>query len=247
MLRDLRTAILTSVFTVLFAIVAVYLFPWSKIKIGSNPLFPKDTITVTGESQGKQTNQKASFYASISSNNDDKQKALDEVNTKMTSLITELKTLGIPAEDIQTQNLGVNEKPVSYPVPVDTTKKWTANNTITVTVNDTSKVQGVADLLTINATNVSGPNYTVDNTTDTQADTLAEAIGNAKKKAEKIAAASGRTLGNAIKIDEGGNYGYPIPLMERSGTVSSDTKTVPPVEPGSQTVYKTVTVTFELK
>lgn len=240
-------SVLTAFWTVLFMVLVLYLFPWNLIKIGSNPLFPKDTITVSGEAQGKQASQIALYYASVNASNDDKQTALNEVNTKMTALIAEVKKLGVPDEDIQTQNVGVNEYPPSYPVPVDTTvKRWTANNSITITLRDLTKASNLADILTIMGTNVSGPNYQADNTTSTQADVLGEAIENARKKAEKIAQASGRTLGKAIKIDEGGYGVYPV--MERSMGVGGDTKVLPPpTEPGSQTVYKTVTVTFELR
>lgn len=251
--KTIFQSILTSLFTVLFAVLLLYFFPWDKIKIGNNPLFPKSTITVTGEAQASQKNQIAQFSATVTASNDDKQKTQDEVNTKMTSLLDQVKALGIPDDDIKTQNISIYQQPSPYPVTMMYPTRgqvgsgaWVASNSIAITVKDLSKVSALADLLAKSgATNVYGPNYTADNTTNTQADILGQAIENARKKAEKIALASGRTLGKATKIDEGIQYGGPIPLMEKSVGLGSAPST--PVQPGTETIYKTVTVTFELR
>lgn len=250
--RSFFQSLLTAFFTVFLSMVVIYFFPWDKVKIGSNPFLAKSTITVTGEAQASQKNQIATFNATVTSSNDDKQKATDDVNTKMTSLINEIKNLGIPDNDIKTQNISIYQQPSPYPVTMLYPTRgqvgsgaWAASNSITITVRDLSKVSSLADLLAKSgATNVYGPNYTVDNTTDTQADVLGQAIENARKKAEKIAQASGRTLGKATKIDEGAQFGGPIPLMEKGIAQGSTPST--PVQPGTETIYKTVTVTFEL-
>ncbi|HEX6977364.1 MAG TPA: SIMPL domain-containing protein [Patescibacteria group bacterium] len=254
--RTFLSSVLTAFLTVLFGVLVLYLFPWDKIKIGNNPLFPKSTITVSGEAQGNEKNQIATFTASVMSTNDDKQKAVDETNTKMTDLIKSVKALGIVDDDIKTENISIYEQPSPYPVPMMYPTRtgtgqgaWAANNTTTVTVRDLTKVSPLADLLQKGgATNVYGPNYTVDNTTNTQADVLGQAIENARKKAEKIAQASGRSLGKAVTIQEGGQYGGIYPLqMDKAVGLGGGSAPSTPVQPGTQTVYKSVTVTFELK
>jgi len=69
------------------------------------------------------------------------------------------------------------------------------------------------------------------------------AIKDAREKAESIAKASGRTLGKVISVNDGNTSSvYPMYAMKDSagggGAVT---------EPGSTTVYKNLTVVFELK
>lgn len=249
--KSIFQSILTSFLTVLLMALVVLI----GVKFFPNLFIPtKSTITVTGEAQSDQKNQIATFNASVTSSNDDKQKAVDETNTKMTDLIKSIKDLGIADDDIKTENISVYEQPSPYPVPMmypirggTGSGAWAANNSITITVRDLTKVSNLADLLTKSgATNIYGPNYTVDNTTNAQADVLAQAIENAKKKAEKIAQASGRSLGKAVTIQEGGSS-VVYPLTEKAVGLGGGTAPSTPVQPGTQTIYKTVTVTFELK
>ncbi|MEK7526591.1 MAG: SIMPL domain-containing protein [Patescibacteria group bacterium] len=221
---------------------------WGKVEF-----LPASTITVTGEAKKQESNQIANFYAGVSASNDDKQEAIDEVNTKMTDIVKKIKEFGIEDKDIQTQNVNVNENQQAeiliYP-PTDSKQqaKWSANNSITITLRDVAKAQALTDMLTATgATNVSGPNYSLDSYSDASEDLLADAIVDAKTKAEKIAKASGRRLGKVITVSEGGSPVYYPVALESKGR-GGDTTSVPtPVEPGSQTVYKSVTVVFELR
>ncbi len=247
-LQSILTAFLTVILMVLVVLVGVKFFP--------NLLVPtKSIITVTGEAQQDQKNQIATFTASVMSTNDDKQKATDATNSQMTNLISSVKALGISDNDIKTENISVYQQPSPYPVQMmypirgggTGSGAWVANNSITITIRDLSKVSNLADLLNKSgATNVYGPNYTVDNTINTQADVLGQAIENARKKAEKIAQASGRTLGKAITIQEGGQNNVIYPMMEKAVGLGGGSPSTP-VQPGTQTVYKSVTVTFELR
>src|SRR5258708_1202912 len=177
-----KSSILTAFLTIVFAILFLYLFPWDKIRIGNSPLFPRSTITVTGEAQGTQKNQIAIYNVTVSASNDDKAKATDEVNTKMTNIINGIKAMGIADDDIKTENISVyqNPQPLIYAPGGAQIRPsgggngaWQANNSIAITLRDISKASALSDLLNKSgATNVYGPTYTVDNTTNTQADIL---------------------------------------------------------------------------
>ena len=125
--------------------------------------------------------------------------------------------------------------------------KWTANNSITITLRDIAKAQSLVDTLNkTGATNVSGPNYALDSSSEASEDLLAQAIDDARTKATKIAKASGRRLGKVITVSEisGSPIFYPTALESKG---RGDTSVPTPVEPGSQTVYKSITVVFELR
>ena len=196
-----------------------------------------------------QKSQLASFSAGVTAYNDDRQKAVDEVNTKVEKLIVDVKSFGIAAEDIQTQSVSVNQNVVElqrYPVTTQP-GEWMASNTITIKLRDVEKASALTDLLNASgATQVYGPNFTLDPTnTASEGELLRQAVDNARQKAEMVAKASGKRLGPVITVSESGGRGiYPLAALEKSDTSSS----VPaPIEPGTQTSYKSVTVVFELK
>lgn len=209
-----------------------------------------NSITVTGEAKSKLTTQIANFSASVSIFNETKKTAVDEVNTKMTAIITALKDFGIDEADIQTQNVSVNEVKENpemmliYP-PTPTKPGWQASNSISIALRSIDQASQLTDLLaSLEATDVSGPYFSVDDATQAQADLLTQAIENAREKADKIAKASNRKLGKVITVTEGYSSN-PGPLYRTSGIDMMEAGA--PVQPGSETIAQTVTVTFQLK
>lgn len=118
-----------------------------------------------------------------------------------------------------------------------------ASNTIEITLHDVSKASGLTDILNKGATNVYGPNLTVDpNNQTTGNDLLAKAIQDARTKAEAMAKAGNQTVGKMINVVEGGNS-YPVPYL----SAASLKDTSAPIQPGTSNLYKSVTVTFEIR
>jgi len=209
------------------------------------------SITVSGEAKSKLTSQIAHFSASVSVFNETKQTAVNEVNTKMTAIIKAVKDFGIDESDIQTQNVSVNEVKENpemlliYP-PRPTQPGWQASNSISLVLRSVDQASELTDLLaSLEATDVSGPYFSVDDTTQAQTDLLTQAIDNARVKADKIAQASNRKLGKVITVTEGYSSN-PGPLYRAAG-MGMDSAVSAPVEPGSETITQTVTVTFQLK
>lgn len=223
--------------------------PFGSINWGRVSLLPAATITVTGSSQKDIKSQVADFTASVTFYNDDKQKAINEVNTKVEKLIANLKAFGIDGSDIKTQTVSVSEQPdveiMIYPPRIQP-GKWMVSNTIEIKLRNVDKASALTDLLSQSgATNVYGPNFSLDiEDKSNEADLLKEAVNDAKSKAEVVAKASGSRLGKVISVNESG-VNYPIPLYEKAVGVGGDTSS--PIEPGTQTSYKSVTVVFELK
>lgn len=232
---------------IVLILLSVFLIPWDRVNWGTISLLPASTVTVTGEAKSQQTTQIATFTAGVTAINDDKQKAVDEVNQKVEALITSVKEFGIPVEDIKTQNLSVYQQ--EEPVTVggrqrSTPGQWRVSNDVMITVRDVAKTAALADLLTASgATNVYGPNFAVDDTQKAEVELVDQAIKNAREKAVAIAAASGQEVGKVITVSESG-VSSPIPLYAARDMGGGGGT---PIEPGSQTVYKSLTVTFELK
>lgn len=240
--------------TIVVLALGIRFLPLDAINWGRFSVLPAATITVTGQAQGTQTNQVGTFNATVTVSDKVKETAVNSVNTKMTALIKSIKDYGIADADIKTETVSVYQLPVAipqaqgmmYPVPPQPVGNgdWQASNSISITLRDLTKASGFSDLLNKSgATNVYGPNLTVDQTSGSNTDLLSQAVDDARKKAEAIAKSGGQTIGKMINVQESG-VSYPMPMMA-TRDISGGTTT--PIQPGTSTLYKSVTVVFELK
>jgi hypothetical protein len=178
-----------------------------------------------------------------------KEETIEEVNKKINELIDSVKAFGISTDDIKTQSMSVyqqQEQPMylssGNPSKVD---QWVVNNTVEITLRDVAKTQELIDLLNKSgANNVYGPNFRIEETSDSEKDLVTEAIADAKEKAEIIAKAAGRRLGKVVNVNEGyGGTSYPMYSSIKADGLGGGAS----AEPGTSTISKTLTVTFELK
>lgn len=225
--------------------VAVYLLP--KVDWGSLRWLPAETVTVSGEAKTTLKNQIASFSAGVDAVNDKKDVAVAEVNTKMEALIKAVTEFGIAKEDIQTQNLSYYQNEEMYwdnGVQKSRKGQWRVSNSVEITLREVDKANKLADLLAESgANNVYGPNFQFDDTSEAEKELFDQAIADAREKAEIIAKSSGRNLGKVISVAEGSGTSNVYPLYSRGAEGGGGA----PIEVGSGTVYKEVTVVFELK
>lgn len=245
--RTIVSSFLVSVFILVGIFVASKLgLNWGKVEF-----LPASTITVTGDAKSEQKSETATYFVTVSAGNDDKQTAINEVNTKMNDILAKVKAFGVPDTDIKTQQVSIYEslemEILTYPAPPRVAGKWQASNSLEVKLSDASKATAFTDLLnSTGATSVSGPNFGLTDVNESSDKLLEEAINDARQKAEKIAKASGRRLGKVITVSEAGYTGPIYPMaMEAKGRGGDVVAT--PIEPGTQEVYKSVTVVFELR
>lgn len=228
--------------TVLLA--GFYFLPWQKINWGKLTLSPAKTVTVTGEAQTKQKNQVATFTAGVSTVNDSKETAIAEVNQKIETIIKASKDFGIKTEDIKTQNLNVYQREETYYEEGRQKSRpgqWNVNNSLEIKLREADRASSFADLLAKSgATNVWGPNFSLDEDERGENSLFEEAFKNAKEKAEIIARANGGKLGKVVSVNEGFRTVPVFRALEGAGGGGM------PVEPGSSTISKTLTVVFEL-
>lgn len=225
---------------------SAFFIPWKNINWGKVALLPASTVTVTGTAKSQEKNQVAVYSAGVSVVSDNKEQAIADVNKKTQSLIDAVKTFGIPAADIKTQNLNVFQSEETYyeeGVQKARPGQWRVNNTIEIKLRNVDSASQLTDILSKSgANNIYGPNFSIEESEAKETSLLGEAINNAKEKANLMAQASGKKLGTIINIVEGGAQ-TPIALFRMEGGGAGGA----PVEPGSSTVTKTVTVTFELQ
>ena len=222
---------------------SLFLLTVKNIEWGKVRYLQSETVTVTGEAKTTQKNQLASFNAGVNVIKTNKDEAVAEVNQKMDALIETVKALGVPEEDIKTQTMSVYQQ--QDPSQPKVNGSWSVNNSVEITLRNIDKVNELTDLLNKSgANNVYGPNFRIDDTNSIEKTLYDAAVQDAKDKATLIAKASGRKLCKVVTVNDGGTVSNIYPMYSSlkaadgmgGGAVS---------EPGSATVSKTLTVSFE--
>ncbi|MCR4263807.1 MAG: SIMPL domain-containing protein [Candidatus Roizmanbacteria bacterium] len=244
----MNTKILTTIAAgAVVVLVAVFIAPWWLINWGTLSLREGKTVTVIGTAESNISNQIATFNVGFNAVNENKEEAVMTVDEAMTQIIEEVKAFGIPEEDIQTSGNSIyqEEEPITLEGrQTSQPGRWRVSNNITITLRDITRVQELNDILSSSgANNVWGPNFTVDETSEADNELLGKAIENAREKAAVLAEASGKQVGSVLSISEAGSSAGPFLLRtdEMGGGGGA------PIEPGTQTVSKSITVTFELR
>jgi uncharacterized protein len=238
------SAAINGVTVAIVFIAGAFFLPWENVRWGKVENTIPETTTVTGTAETQEKSQIASFTAGATAVKDDKQEAVNEVNSKVEALVASIKNFGIPDKDIKTQNLSIYQDQETY--HEDGRQKtrpgqWRVSNSVNITLRDVDKASDLAKLLaTGGATNVYGPNFSLDDTSQAEQDLLEQAIENAKQKAEIIATTSGRKLGKVVNVTEGYQPANVFSAYADMGGGGGG------IEPGTGTVSKTVTITFEL-
>lgn len=126
---------------------------------------------------------------------------------------------------------------------------YTASESITVkirSVDDVGKImEGLGGL---NVSNLSGPNFAIDNEDSLKAEARQKAIVEAKAKAEILAKDLGVSLVKITGFSESGNYSYPMMYGKSVMMDSVASAPLPAVVPkGENTISSDVTITYEIR
>lgn len=117
-----------------------------------------------------------------------------------------------------------------------------ATNQVTVKIRDIAKIGATLDrMVGAGATDVSGIEFSVTDSTQALDKARREAVADARRKAQIYAEAAEVRLGRAILIQEDG-AATPGPLRASMMARADST----PVLPGEQTLRASVTISFEL-
>jgi uncharacterized protein YggE len=166
--------------------------------------------------------------------------ALSANASAMKDVLAALESAGIAKEDVQTTEVSL------YPETADdgrTVTGYSASSTVTVTVRKLGDAGKVVDAaVRAGATDVYGPNLHPSDTDEAYGEAVDKAFDDARAHAEAIAAKAGLSLGAPIAIVEGGGYA-PGPVMAYDRAAAAE---VAPVEPGTQQVSASLTVTFAI-
>jgi hypothetical protein len=220
----------------LLAVAVVVLLTGAGGAGGTSSAAIQRSIVVMGHGSVSTVPDRAQLSFGVSSTAKTASAALRANAAEMTKVIAAVKAQGIAAADIRTEFVSLSPR---YSSSGEDVVDYTASNSVGVTVRNLAKAGAVIDAaVDAGANQVNGPNLVRSDANTLYRLALRAAIANARAKAQTIAKASGLTLRRITGVTESGG---PSPVSEpaRAGVTPST-----PIEPGTQFVEASVTVTF---
>ncbi len=165
----------------------------------------------------------------------------------MDAVITKIKTLGIAAADIQTTGINLGAQyDYDQQRQQQVFRGYRASNRVDVTLREVKRAGPVLDaLVAAGATDLSGPEFSIDDDTAQRAQARKVAFDKAKAQATQYAKWNGYSGVRLLSVSESANVARPMP-MARMTAMDAAEKAPTPVEPGLVGTSVTVSVTYEM-
>lgn len=249
------------------ATLLILVFAWQKV-FPSQPINDR-TLPITSEGRVSVRPDLGQVTLSLTSEGKDPKSIEGKNAEKVNSIIAFLKNEGVKSEDIKTSEFSLQPKyysPWDYPripCPVFDAEGnkifpcppinqivvgYTITQSLAIKLRTFEKVGTLlSGAIERGATQVNSLVFSVDDPDQYKKEARAIAIRKAKDQAKELADAGGFKVGKVLSIQEGYSY-FPQPyrLTESTGAPSPE-KATPQIEPGSQDVFVTLTVLFQIK
>lgn len=205
-----------------------------------------DTFSVTGEGKVTVVPDIAIANLGVQTQGATVKQTQNDLNKKINAVSDAIKKLGIDEKDIQTTNYSIYPN-YDYMDKFQRITGYNANATLLVKVRDMDNINEVIDTATAQGANtVGGISFDISDRSKAEDEARQKAFHEAFKKAQRAAQIAGFQLGRVINYSE--NTGnpplYPMPMM-RNAMAEKDVPTS--IEPGSQEVTVTVTISYEIR
>ncbi|HUY05536.1 MAG TPA: SIMPL domain-containing protein [Candidatus Paceibacterota bacterium] len=216
-----------------------------------------DTVTVNGSGQATLAPDVARVSFTVQNTAPAVADAQAATTKQANAVLGIVKAQGIADKDVKTLSYNISPQ-YSYPRPctagvacppygAPTITGYQVSESIQVTVRDLSSVGTLlADLGKLAVQNVSGPDFTLDDTTAGYDAARADAIAKAKAQAALLSSQLGVTLGKIVNFSENSG-GYPTPVYAMAAGTSAKSEATPNVPVGENTYNASVSITYEIR
>jgi uncharacterized protein YggE len=253
-----------TVLVVLLSVFVLALFI-NQIRVGSHsPYGPNQqipSITVSGSGDVMAVSDIATISITVSKDATTSAQAQKDLNDSVTKTLEYLKSQNIDDKDIKSEYGGLNPKYaydevvcVRYPCPPTNQKivGYTATQSITVKIRAVDTANDIrTGLANLGLTNISGPDFSIDEDEMFKDQARAKAIDDAREKAEVLAKQLHVHLGNIVSYSENGGSLYPMmySAKEMSAGMAMDASVPPaPALPkGENKITSNVTIVYEIR
>ncbi|HEY6171961.1 MAG TPA: SIMPL domain-containing protein [Candidatus Kapabacteria bacterium] len=217
---------------------------------------PRRTINVTGDAEVKVVPDEVVINMAVETNNTDLDKAREENDKKVSSILAMVKKLGVEDKFIQTDYLSVEPR-YDYTVQYNNERErkflgYYMTKNISVTLRDVSKFEKlIADALKLGTNFVRGMNFQTTELRKHRDQARLMAIRAAKEKATALATELGQKIGKPITISESS---YNVPMYKNVRTMQNASfsdesagSSGEVIALGQIEIKASVSVTFELE
>jgi uncharacterized protein len=194
-------------------------------------------ITVTGNGSVTTVPDQAGFDFTVDTRAATAKAALAQNATAASAVAAAVKNAGVDAANIQTSQVSLSPQTNQAGTQI---VGYAASTTISVTSTIAKAGSLVDAAVAAGADGVSGPNLSVSDQDAQYRAALKLAVANAHAKAQTLADAGGLALGGVQTIVEGAGQ-TPIVFAQKAAPAANGVT----IEPGTQTIDATVTVTYE--
>jgi uncharacterized protein len=210
------------------------------------------TLSVTGRATVQVTPDLATVGVEVRRAGLTGEAARSSVDRRTNQILSGLARLGITRTEVQTSGITLQEQRLKPRRKGGRARvRFVALNDLTVRTKRLAALSGLFGVVTrAGATDVSGPDFSVEDRTPGRATATTAAVADARRRAEAAAAALGlRVTGvRSVVLDpESRSDGVAVEPTSATGSPSGSEKTPPtPVRPGTEDVDATVSVVFLL-
>ncbi len=251
-------SLLLIILSVYFVVMSINEIKTSKF-IGGG-VAPSNTMSFDGKGEVKASPDIANVSFTVEADSALVKDAQTNVTEKMAKALAMISSNGILKSDIKTENYSSYPK-YSNSIPCygglgmpcrnePTVIGYTVSQNVTVKIRNLDNVgkvlQGLGDL---NVTNISGPNFAIDNEDSLKIEARTKAISDAEAKATELAKELGVNLVRIVNFSENGNGVMPMyaKSMMAGATADIAQAPTPDVPAGQNTITSNVTITYEIR
>jgi uncharacterized protein YggE len=203
-------------------------------------------IVVTGQGEAKVVPDRAAITIGVQARAATAAVAASENARKQRAIIDTLKSLGIPAEQIGTQNYGVSPE-MAYDQSTQRSRVtgYVVSNNVRVELKTLDLVSKAIDAsLAKGANQISSLEFKASNPDELRHSALTQAVSKARADAEALARAAGGALGPLVELTSMDVGGPPI-IMRSFAAKGAFNDAATPIEPGTETLRVSVTVRWQ--
>ena len=174
--------------------------------------------------------------------------AIEENATRMERVRAALKRAGIADRDIQTSTISLNPEYRYNENQPPRLTGYRATNTVNVKFRDLKRTGAILDALVAEGANqINGPNLTIDKPESAYDEARVKAIANGKARAELYARALGKRVVRILSVSESGAFVPPPMPFGRDMAQAASAVAKTEIDPGTQELSVTVSMSFELQ
>lgn len=208
-----------------------------------------NTVTASGEGKQVAAPDEAEMSFGVTAQGTNAEETLAEASKKSDAIVEAVKEAGIPEDDIQTAGVNLSPEYDYKSSEVPRIVGYQASVQVRVTVRDITKVGDVINAASAaGATDMSGPSFMLSEDSEARSAAIEDAVADAKARAETMAAAAGKSVGEVISLAESG---INVPVLYGTQRALGDSvaaaEAAPEIQTGTLDVTANVTVVFELK